>query len=792
MEPETFVWMLILLFAIVVGAAGCGFWIARHFAKPILKLTPSTVAAGHFDSRIVVTAHDETGVLADPSKQMPDTLEQNLNALQREVAQRSQAQELLASANNELEQRVAERTAQLVAEIEERRQAEEAMRESEARLSAYFTASPNGMAMVDSQLRYMKVNQRLADITGVPLQSHIGRTIRETVPQLADILEPLYQEVFATGEPILNFELTGETNASPGELRDWQVSYFPLMGEAGKPKAVGSVVNEITDWKRAEVELHYAKTAAEAANRAKTEFLANMSHEIRTPMNGVIGMTELLLGTPLTSEQREFAQTIRVSAEALLAVINDILDFSKIEAGKMVFEELDFDLREVLEGTLGLLAERAQTKGLELAGFIEPAVPTQLRGDAGRIRQILTNLVGNAIKFTAAGEVTVRISCDTESESQCELRFRVSDTGVGISAEIQKRLFEAFTQADTSTTRKFGGTGLGLAISKQLVEKMGGTIGVLSLPGKGSTFWFSARLQKQPAPPSALDGNRIFVNARVLIVDDNATNGRFLHEQIIAWKMRSGTADTGSDALDCLRKAAQERDPYPLAIIDLDMLNMDGWALAREIKADPKIAGTRLILLAGLGQGISPEKLRSADITDCCFKPVRQSTLFDCLTNALLESSAALQPGARSSAAPRPLLQKARVLIAEDNAVNRQVALVQLEQLGYRAEAVSNGLAVLEALNRTPYDIILMDCQMPEMDGYETAQRIRARGGNFHQPYIIAMTAHAMSGDSEKCLAAGMNDYISKPVQLDAFATALARGLSKKVETTPLNRRHAG
>src|SRR6266404_1000422 len=613
-EPETFIWILILLLAAIVGTAGFGFWLGRRFAKP-----------------------------------------------------------------------------QLVAEMEERKQAEESMRESEAWLNAYFAASPSGMAMVDPQLRYMKVNQPLADITGVPLQSHIGRTIRETVPQLADILEPLYQEVFATGEPILNFELTGETNASPGELRDWQISYFPLMGEAGKPKAVGSVVNEITDWKRAEVELHYAKTAAEAANRSKSEFLANMSHEIRTPMNGVIGMTELLLGTPLTSEQREFAQTIRVSAEALLAVINDILDFSKIEAGKMVFEELDFDLREVLEGTLGLLAERAQTKGLELAGFIEPAVPVLLRGDAGRIRQILTNIVGNAIKFTAAGEVTVRVSCDTESESQCELRFRVSDTGIGISPELQKRLFEAFTQADTSTTRKFGGTGLGLAISKQLVGKMDGTIGVLSVPGKGSTFWFSVRLQKQPALQSGLDGNRIFVNARVLIIDDNATNGRFLHEQIVAWKMRSGTADSKSDALDCLRKAAQERDPYLLAIIDLGMPNMDGWALAQEIKADPKIAGTRLILLAGLGQGISPEKLRSADITDCCFKPVRQSTLFDCLTNALLESSVALQPGAKSSAAPRPQLQKARVLIAEDNAVNQQVALVQLEQLGYRAEAVPNG-----------------------------------------------------------------------------------------------------
>jgi CheY-like chemotaxis protein len=358
---------------------------------------------------------------------------------------------------------------------------------------------------------------------------------------------------------------------------------------------------------------------------------------------------------------------------------------------------------------------------------------------------------------------------------------------MGISSEIQKRLFEAFGQADTSTTRKFGGTGLGLAISKQLAEKMGGTIGVLSVPGKGSTFWFTVRLQKQLVSASALDGNRIFVNARVLIVDDNATNGRFLHEQIVAWKMRSGTANTGSDALDCLRRAAQERDPYPLAIIDLDMPSMDGLALAREIKADPRIAGTRLILLAGLGQRISPEELLSVDVADCCFKPVRQSILFDCLTKALLESSATLQPAAGSSAAPRPRPQKARVLIAEDNPINQKVALVQLEQLGYDAEAVPNGHAVLEALDRTPYDIILMDCQMAEMDGYETTRRIRTRRGNFRQPYIIAMTAHAMSGDSEKCLAAGMNDYLSKPVQLDALAAALARGLSKKVETAPLN-----
>ncbi len=625
-----------------------------------------------------------------------------------------------------------------------------------------------------------------------------------TLPSAADASRPLVSDAANNGETrwvALSPSATGEARAQfaiPLRLGRMargvvEVTGRLLAGDCAETGAMlatlAAIVSQFLERKESEKRMVEAEGAVNTAVRAKSDFLALMSHEIRTPMNGVIGMSNLLLETNLSSKQQDFARIIRSSGNSLLAVINDILDFSKIEAGKLSFEKVDFDLRSSIEDTLELMAGNAHAKQLELAAHVHADVPHFVHGDPQRLRQVLNNLVANAIKFTAAGEVIITVAREPSRERTIVLRFAIRDTGIGIPPEAQKRLFQPFMQADTSTTRRYGGTGLGLAIARQLVEMMHGRIGVVSDEGKGSTFHFAIRLE--PAKDPALEPPLRRLQppaARVLVVDDNASHAAIVSHLVRSWGLRPTRAKDARAALQQLREAAASSEPFALALVDAELPDAAGTLLARAIHAEAGDNPPKLVLLAGVGRQFEEAEIRSAGASAWLTKPVRESRLFETLATVLtggepvITISSHVRATLRPPSSPPSRSSRDRILLVEDNVINQQVALQLLGRLGFEVDVATNGIEALAALRRISYGVVLMDCMMPEMDGYETTRRIReverrrsALGIARPEVHIIALTANTGADDRARCLAAGMNEFVTKPLHPEDLQQLLER-----------------
>jgi PAS domain S-box-containing protein len=662
-----------------------------------------------------------------------------------------------------------------VGQFMERKQMEQSLRDEEALYHSLVEHLPLNILRKDLEGRFEFGNQLFCEAMGRPLEDIKGKTDFDFFPkELAEKYRRDDQTVVKTGQVFKDVEEHQKPN---GEKIYVEVRKAPVRDAQGEIVGVQGIFWDVTERERAAEALQLAKEAAEAANKAKSDFLANVSHEIRTPMNGIIGMTELAMDTELTPEQREYLEMVRESADSLLTVINSILDFSKIEAGRLDLDTIDFHLRDSLESTLDALAVRAHRKGLELVCHVRSEVPDALVGDPNRLRQIIVNLVGNAIKFTEEGEVVVRVealepahlpTCPPATEQEVVLHFSIADTGIGIPPEKQEMVFEAFTQADSSTTRRYGGTGLGLTISSQLVAMMGGRIWVESEVDKGSTFHFLTRfgVSALEGPASETFRRSDLSDLPVLVVDDNATNRRILEEILTNWRMKPTVVASGFEALAVMERAKNAGEHFSLVLLDVNMPEMDGFTVAERMRQDPQLDGATIMMLSSAdrwGDAVRCRELGAISLT----KPVKQSDLWNAVMTALGVQERGWGRHPSSLSAPSSLVpsRRLRILVAEDHLINQKLAVHILERWGHVVVVANNGKEALAALDKQPFDLVLMDLQMPEMDGFQATTLIRERekttGAHIS---IIAMTAHAMKGDRERCLQAGMDGYVPKPL----------------------------